>query len=220
MVRKLAVVLAVALLAGLAAAQESRTGTEPGQVLPGPFRVYVVTGQPRRPAPEGVQSEERQNLGDVGRIGKFSDFVTRNGIDPTVAVFSREIPTPDQPLAKLLQALDQAVERNRAARLHAFGIFLTLKGEYFEDESWAAQVKQIEALAQQLQLKDVPLAFDKAESERTRAYGITPETQVLVLVYVSQTVQARFAFGPNNPLDANAIPKIMDAVNKMLAAQK
>jgi hypothetical protein len=49
---------------------------------------------------------------------------------------------------------------------------------------------------------------------------MTPETQVLVLVYVNQTVQARFAFGPNNPLDANAIPKITDAVTKMLTAQK
>src|SRR5688572_13595855 len=102
------VVVVAGVFSGLAGAQEAKpAGTQPGQVLPGPFRAYVVTGQARQPAAEGVQSEDRQNLGDVGRVGKFHDFVTRYGLDPTVAVLSREAPpAPDQPLAKLFQSFN------------------------------------------------------------------------------------------------------------------
>ena len=137
MLRLFAVVGGLSLFAGLVVAQEGQPGTQPGQVLPGPFRAYVVTGPETKAPAEAVQPEERQNLGDTNRIGKFHDFVTRYGLDPTVGVFAREIPAVDQPLGKLLQALDQAVERHRPARLHAYGIILTLKGEYFEDVTWA-----------------------------------------------------------------------------------
>jgi len=200
-------------------AHAAQTGSPPGQVLPGPFRVYVVTGAESKAPTEVVQPEERLNLGDVNRIGKFHDFVTRYGLDPTVAVFAREIPAADQPLGKLLQALDQAVESNRAARLHAFGVFLTLKGEYFQDETWAGQIKQIEALAEQLKLKAVPLAFDKSECERTKAYQIAPENPVVVLVYVNQKIQARYVFSADKPLDDAAIQTILGDVSKIIASR-
>src|SRR5436309_14831059 len=99
------------LVAGVVAGQETKpAGTQPGQVLPGPFRALVVFNPDAPKPPEGVLSEDRSNLGDLARVGKFHDFVTRYGIDPTVAVISRELPQGgDQPLGKLVQALDQAV---------------------------------------------------------------------------------------------------------------
>src|SRR5262249_56972515 len=104
---------------------------------------------PRPASPEGLLPEERQNLGDPGRVQKFHDFVTRYGLDPVVAVFSHEPPpAADHPLAKLFKQLDQAVEKYRTGRLHAFGIFLTLRGEFHRDETLSSQVKQIEAFAQ------------------------------------------------------------------------
>src|SRR5437899_9975447 len=98
MSRSLAVMGVLSLLAGLVAAQGAQTGARPGQLLPGPFRAYVVTGAESKAPAEKVQPEERQNLGDTNRVGKFHDFVTRYGLDPTVAVFAREIPAADQPL--------------------------------------------------------------------------------------------------------------------------
>jgi hypothetical protein len=219
MSRSLAVVAVVSLLAGFVAAQEARTGAQPGQLLPGPFRAYVVTGAETKAPTEKVQPEERQNLGDANRVGKFHDFVTRYGLDPTVAVFAREVPTAAQPLGQFLQVLDQAVDKNRAARLNAFAIFLTLKGDYFQDDTWSMQTKQIEGLASQLKLKNVPLAFDKSESERTKAYQIAPENTEVILVSVNQTVLARFAYTADKPLDEAGVRAILAEVTKLVAAR-
>src|SRR5438105_938612 len=165
--RVLTVILSCGLLAGLLTAQEAKpTGTQPGQVLPGSFTALVVTNPDAPKPPEGTVSEDRSNLGDLARVGKFHDFVTHYGLDPTVAVFSRVPPQgADQPLGKLIQALDQAAVKNRNARLHAFTIFLTLKGPFLEDVNQPVQTKQIQDFAEQLQLKTVPLALDLVESE-------------------------------------------------------
>jgi len=218
----MAVVVASGLFAGLVAGQEAKpTGTQPGQVLPGPFPALVVFNPDAPKAPEGVLSEDRTNLGDLARVGKFHDFVTRYGVDPTVAVFSRELPQGgDQPLGKLLQALDQAVGKNRNARLHAFGVFLTLKGEFLQDVAQPAQTKQIQDFAAQLQPKNVPLALDRVESERTKAYDIPADATAVVLVSVNQTVQARHSFTADKPIDDAAIQAILGDVNKVVGAGK
>jgi hypothetical protein len=224
----LAVVLTGGLFASLGAGDEARpvgsdprAGTPPGQVLPGPFTSLVVTNPDAPKPPEGVVSEDRSNLGDLARVGKFHDFVTHFGLDPTVAVFSRELPEGgDQPLGKLLQALDQAVSQNRNARLHAFAAFLTLKLPFLEDVSQPIQVKQIQDFAEQLQLKFVPLALDRTESDRTQAYDIPADATTVVLVYVNQTVQVRYVFNAEKPLDDAAIQTILGEVNKMIGAKK
>jgi hypothetical protein len=134
MFRTLAVTMLGLTGIGLAVAQDRKVGTQPGETLPGPFRAYVVTGPTPPASPEGLLPEERQNLGDPGRVQKFHDFVTRFGLDPVVAVFTHEPPpAADQALAKLFKDLDQAVEKYRTARLHTFGIFLTLRGEFHRD---------------------------------------------------------------------------------------
>lgn len=127
MFRSLAVATIGLTLTAFAIAQEGKVGTQPGETLPGPFRVFVVTGPvAATSSAEGLLPEERQNLGDPGRVQKFHDFITRFGLDPVVAVFSHEPPpAADQPLAKLFKELDQAVAKYRGARLHAFGVFLS-----------------------------------------------------------------------------------------------
>jgi hypothetical protein len=217
----LTVVLTGGLFAGLGAGQDAKpAGTQPGQVLPGPFTVFVVSNPDAPKPPDGVVSEDRSNLGDLARVGKFHDFVTQYGLDPTVAVFSREMPEgAEAPLGKLLQALDRAIAKNRNARLHAFAAFLTLKLSFLEDSSQPTQVKQIEGLAEQLHLKFVPLALDRTESERTKAYDIAADATTVVLVYVNQTVQARYAFTADKPLDDAAIQTILGEVKKAIGAK-
>ncbi|HEX4588550.1 MAG TPA: hypothetical protein VH120_01395 [Gemmataceae bacterium] len=214
--RTFVLVLAGGLLAGLAAAEDAKqTGTQPGQILPGPYTTFVVSNPDAPKPPEGVVSEERANLGDLARVGKFHDLVTYYGLDPTVAVFSRQLPQgADQPLGKLLKALDQAVAKNRNARLHAFAVFLTLRGPFLEDVNQPVQVQQIRDFGEQLKLATVPLALDRVESDQSKTYDIPADATVVVLVYVNHKVEARHVFTADKPLDDAAIQTILGDANK------
>jgi hypothetical protein len=220
MSRVLTIVLTGTLLGGLAIGQGKPVGTQPGQVLPGPFTALIVTNPDAPKPPDGVVSEDRSNLGDLARVGKFHDLVTYYGLDPTVAVFSRQLPKADQPLAKLLQGLDQEVVKHRSDRMHAFAVFLSLQGPFAEDAGQPRQVKQIKDLAEQLKLAATPLALDRTESEQAKAYDIPADATAVVLIYVNQTVQARHVFGANKPVDDAAIQAILDEVNKLIRAKK
>jgi hypothetical protein len=213
MVRALA---GLACLVCLAVAADPPAGVEPGQTLPGPFNAFVVTGGPK-PKSSEVQTEERQNFGDPSRANKFHCLVTRYGLDPVVAVFSREAPpAEDQPLAKLLKSLDTLVDKNRNARLHAFAIFLRLSDEFLKDETRIPQINAIKDFATKLDLKDLPLAIDQAESERTKAYKIAAGDAVTVLVYEDHKVKNRFVFTAEKPLDDAGVKAIEDAVKAMI----
>jgi hypothetical protein len=220
MSRVLTIVLAGSLVGLVAALDAKPTGTQPGQVLPGPFTALIVTNPDAPKPPEGVVSEDRSNLGDLARVNKFHDLVTYYGLDPTVAVFSRQPPQADQPLGKLMQALDQAVVKHRNDRLHAFAVFLTLKAPFAEDASQPTQVKQIRTFAEQLHLAATPLALDRTESEPAKAYDIPSDATVLVLTYVNQTVQSRHVFTADKALDDAAIQAILNDVWKLIGEKK
>src|SRR5262245_19924977 len=91
--RRLAVLLCVCVgwaVAASARAQDAvKSGPQPGEVLPGPFHPYNATGD----------FKDRPHC-----------LVCEYGLRPVVAVFARDFPTPDNPLTKLLQALDEVVE--------------------------------------------------------------------------------------------------------------
>lgn len=215
--RRLMCVVATGLLAASLTAQEPK-GVQAGQRLPGPFPAYIVAAPAAKGGSEVVQPEERVNLGDRGRVGKFHDYITQFGLAPTVAIFSRAAPpAADQPLAKLIAALDRAVDEKKNARLSTFAIFLGLKGDYLKDETRVAQSKAIEAFAEQLKLKNIPLAIDLTDSARTKLYGIGTETPVTILVYDgNHMVKARFDLGGDKPLDDAAVKAVLEEVVKLV----
>jgi hypothetical protein len=187
-------------VAAVAGADQPKTGTEPGNVLPGPFRCYTVTG---------------------ARAGKFHDFVTEYGLDPTVAVFFREpIPSEDQPLGKLLRQLNASVGGNRGGRLHAFAVLLALKDEFLKDDNRGAMIDGLEKLSAKLSLQNVPLGLERTESEQTKRYNIPVDATVTILVYNNQIVQARFAFGADKPFDEAAVSAVMAEVGKLSGKKK
>jgi hypothetical protein len=193
------------------------TGTDPGQVLPGPFNAYVVFGGPKGTSTEPVQTEERQNYADPSRVGKFHDLITRYGLDPTVAVFTREgAPAEDSPLGKLIKQLDAAVQKNRNARLHAFTVFLGLKNDFLKDDTRIPQIKAIEQLATKLDLKETPLALDQSESDRTKAYNIPNDDQVVIIFYDNLKVRAKLVFTNDKPLDEAGLAAVEAEIKKML----
>jgi len=210
-------IVLVGLALPIMAADPASKGVEPGQVLPGPFNAFVVVGGPKPPPTDPIQTEDRQNYGDPSRANKFHCLVTRFGLDPTVAIFTREAPSADdQPLAKLIKSLDDTVQKNRAARLHAFAIFLRLKDDFLKDDARIPQVNQIRDFAAKLELKDFPLAIDQAESDRTKAYKISADDTVTVLLYENLQVTARFVFTTEKPLDEAGVKAIEDAVKKLI----
>lgn len=218
MLRILAIVLTGVLFAGLIVADEPKH--DEGRTLPGPFTAFVVSNPDAPKPPEGVVSEDRSNLGDLARVGKFHDFVTHYGLDPTVAVFSRELPRVPNSRWVSCSALDQEVAKNRNARLHAFGVFLTLKGPFLEDVEQPKQVKTIQYFANQLQLKSVPLALSLTESEQAKAYELPADVSVVVLVYDNQKIQARHVFTADKPLNDAAIQTILGDVNNVIGIKK
>lgn len=198
--RGLSMFVATWTLAAVAAADQPKIGTEPGDVLPGPFRCYNATG---------------------ARAGKFHDFVTEYGLDPTVAVFFREpIPAEDQPLGKLLQQLDAAVGKDRGNRLHAFAVLLALKDEFLKDDARGTFIDGLEKLFAKLNLQNVPLGLERTESEQTKRYNLTADAAVTILVYNSQIVQARFVFGADKPFDDAALAAVMAEVGKLTGKKK
>lgn len=215
--RRLMCVVAAGLWAASLTGQEPK-GVQAGQRLPGPFPAYVVAAPVAKGGADVVQPEERVNLGDRARVGKFHDFITQFGLAPTVAVFSRTSPpAADQPLAKLVAALDKAVGEKKNARLNAFVIFLGIKGDYLKDETRVGQARAIDAFADQLKLNNVPLAIDLTESPRTKLFGIGADTPVTVLVYDgNHMVKARFDLGGSKPLDDAAVKAVMDEVAKLV----
>jgi hypothetical protein len=194
-------------------------GTEPGQVLPGPFPAYIVAAgsKPAPPVNEKTQTEERLNFGDPTRAGKFHDLITRFGLDPTVAIFIREAPpAEDSPLAQLLKSLDAQIRANRNARLHAFAVFLRLKDDFLKDDSRIPQIKAIDQFANKLGLKELPVAIDLAESDRTRAYKLGADATVTIILYEKLKVRSKFVFTADKPLDEAAVKNILDEVKKLV----
>lgn len=212
-------VAAVVAVIGVTAAvaDAPKTGTDPGQVIPGPFSAYVVAGGPAQPPSEPVQTDDRRNYADSARAGKFHDLVTRYGLDPVVAVFIREpAPAENQPLGQLLKTLDGAVQKHKDARLHAFAVFLGLKQDFLKDETRVAQVRRIEEFANKAGIKEMPLALDLAESERSKKFDLAPGNTVTVLIWSNHVVFAKFAFTADKPLDEAVVKTVLAEVEKLV----
>ncbi len=209
---------AMCIVAGLTiAADPPIKGTEPGNVLPGPFSAYVVFGGIKPKATEDIQTEERQNFGDPTRAYKHHDLVTRFGLDPTVAVFTREAaPADDAVLGKLLKQLDDGVQKYRASRLRAFAVFLRLKDDFLKDDDRIPQARAIEQFATKAKITETPLALDLSDSKRTKDWNIGADDQVVVIVYENLKVRARFAFTTEKPLDDAGVQAVMTEVLKVI----
>jgi hypothetical protein len=200
MMRRSLGLLVAAFAATALAADPPKPGTEPGNVLPGPFRCYAATG---------------------ARAGKFHDFVTEYSLDPTVAVFFREpIPSEDQPLGKLFQQLNGSVGASRGGRLHAFAVLLGLKDDLLKDDARGSLIDGLQKLSAKLSLEHVPLGLARTESEQTKRYNIPADAAVVILVTTNQTVQARFVYTADKPFDDAALSAVMAEIGKLTGKKK
>ena len=102
----LAVFALFALAASVAARGDEPTTEKTDPKLPnapGPFHAYNVTGK---------------------HMGRYHSQISEYGLEPTVMVFTREVEFSDA-LKSLLKQIDGAIEKNPAARLHAFVVVVS-----------------------------------------------------------------------------------------------
>ncbi len=134
------------LLAGaaLARSQEPKatSGTKPGDVIPGPFRAFMVVDDrfpPKKTPP--VKAEDRDPR---DRTNKIHDLVSENNQGPVAAVFIRADPKALGPgVTKLIQALDKLIPEYRGDRMAGFVMFLRAQGvaKDFEDTTISTTLK-------------------------------------------------------------------------------
>jgi hypothetical protein len=101
----------LAVFAALAVCSAVSRGAEPAQEkadaklpnIPGPFQAYNVTGRYK---------------------GHYHSHISEYGLEPMVMIVTREVEFSD-PLKSLLKKIDETIEKNPAARLHAFVVVLS-----------------------------------------------------------------------------------------------
>jgi hypothetical protein len=173
-----AAVAGAILLAGRAPA-EVKSGIEVGEAIKA-FNPQHVTG------PDA---------------GKSSCLVWKNGGNPVVAIFAREI---DDNLTGLVKKVDEATRKNRKAEMGSFVIFLD-KSEDME--------KKVKELGEKQDLKETVLALDNPAGPN--GYKIAKEASVTILLYTGRKVKANFAY-EKGKLTAAEVDKVLKELPKLL----
>lgn len=231
------------LLAAAAAAQEPKvepkaSSAQPGELLPSPFRAYVVvdTRYPGKVNPPATPDDRDPK----DRTHKMHDLVTDNGLSPVVAVFVRADPKDlgaDSGVVKLAKAVNKIIPDYRADKLAAFVSFLRVEGmpkavtlteadktqttveldaEYPDDEKRDVYADQIDTLAKAAAARSVVWTLAPVKSKATDAWGLKAEDEVTVVVYSNRLrVFKRWAFKADGPTD-DQVKEITDAVEEMI----
>lgn len=208
----LSAALILLLSTGLSAQPPAAAGNstaQEGQLLPGPFRVFAVTGE---------------------RAQYFHCFFCQHGLSPSVAVIATQLPAnPQDPLAVLLQKLNALDAANADAKLGTFGIFLTLEKEFYEDPNRTQRLAELEGLSKQMNLTELAVGLSHPEAQPVKQYGIITRDdpvnnikrhQATVLVYDKHRVLKRFTFTEDKPLTEESMKQIFSAVEGILPASK
>ena len=142
------ILLALALLSGADERTEGKYGLKPGDLIPGAFHPFVVTGS---------------------WTNRFHCLVCEHGLNPTVMVFAREAPEEGQPLVDLLRGLDAAVAKRLAKdKLGAFAVVLSEGGR----NALKSKLQGL-AAAKDKELKHVALATAAPTTTAERPGGVS-----------------------------------------------
>jgi hypothetical protein len=118
-----------------ALAQDPKTPL-PADVIPSPFRAFLVTDGRFPPLQDAegnlLKGPDGKNLPDPrNRQGQIHCLVCEAGLAPVVAIFARaDLDTlqPDSGLGKLTKRLDELIPKYRSDKLAGFVMFLRLEG--------------------------------------------------------------------------------------------
>lgn len=209
--------LAAALLAPAPVTAQEPAEVDPAAV-PGPFRLYVVTDGRFPPKPATPDAKPSPDARD--RTGKLHDFVTEQGLNPVVAVFTRAAPADDGAAAKVARGLAGmfADKSLGGTSLGAFVAFLTLEKEFAADDQRTPdggfvrdeKANAVRTLADAVKAPRVPFGLAAAKSEPLTQWGVTDADETVVVVYNRMRVVKRFAY-PAGAFDDAALKEVLAA---------
>ena len=156
-----------------------RSGLRAGEFI-APFHVTKLAGAKE----DGIEA------------GEETCYVCRNGGRPQVLIFSR---STDKPVAKLVQAVDKALEQNEDLQLRAV---VSLLGEDPDELEEAAG-----KFAKDSKTKRVPFVLPFEFENGPEDYAIHEKAEVTVMLAVEGKVAANFAVARVDDLDTKAIVK-------------
>jgi hypothetical protein len=203
--------LAAALLAVSAVAADDKPapdkpkpGLKDGADLPGLFHPYNVNGKYEK---------------------KFHCLINEHGLNPTVMVFAQNYTAgaANDPLPQLLRKLDAYIVERPKTRLNAFAVFLY---NDMADVVTADDVREAHADAlgriksQEPALRQVVLALEGSTGLQKAGYTLSPEDQVVVVLYDRLKVKHLYAFTAAKPLTAADVDGIMKEVTENFAPYK
>jgi hypothetical protein len=205
----LLILVAMSAAADDSPARKNGSALQVGNNLPGPFHPYNVTGPHKQ---------------------RFHCPVSEHGLDPMVLIFYKNVDF-SEPLPALLKRLDTAIDKNPAARLGAFAVFLpddlpdvvgsSDKNEETNTKNDDARIeleKKIEAAGSDLKLKHVVLCLDNKSD--VAKYQLSDANLITVVLYAKLKVVAVHAL-PKSDFTEAAVEKIMaDAAEKFGAKRK
>jgi hypothetical protein len=198
-------ILGLLFVAPQGAADDDETEKVPypkiGSEVPGPFHVLNITGQ---------------------RTNRYHSLVCRYGLQPVAVVFVRPeggdwLKNLDegQPLATLLQKIDEVVMTNPDAMLGAFAVYNVGK-----DDELALRNK-LETLADALGVKQmVQTLADELRQKGMEAWKVKAaddsEPEVAVVVYARHKVVGLWTFSKDKPLTEKDATTIAAAFDKLV----
>lgn len=226
--------------AGLGLAVGSPAQDKGDEITTG-FRAFVVA-EPRFPPPEFRDRNgkvEPPPLGPDGkpiprpdvrnRAGKMPDLVTEHGLNPVVAVFSRTVPAEaDNPLVAVVRKTDKLVADNKARKLGAFLVFLTLPDEYRKadkDNTRDAKVKEVEQWVNGAKPTKTTVALAEATvktdadtlvPEQVTKMGIEAEDDLVIVFYHQYRVVKRWKYKVGTAPTEADLAALSDEVAKVV----
>jgi len=168
-----------------AEAGDVKSGPQRGDNLPGPVLALVA------------------HSADPSYVGKRMDFIERNGQDPAVLIFAREM---NKPLACLVEKLDAELVKRKSAKLRAIVVILR------EDDAAETSLKD---LVTKHGVKNVDLAT--MTPDRAKDYKLSKDA-VTVLLYKRMKVQANHAFD-NSAFNEKGVERILADIPKIVATR-
>lgn len=191
---RLAIVTILTALAVPVQAQDGGSGLKPDSFLPGPFHSFVATGE---------------------HAGRLHCLVCANGLNPTVMIFTRDVPEAGKPMGELLKQIDAMIAKYPGVKTGAFVVVLSEDvgdGEKY-DKRTALAGKAADA-AKALGLSRVVLALDTATGPKT--YNLDPANQDVIVFYHKHKVLANYTYGADK-LPGGDVAKIVKEVEKTIA---
>lgn len=191
------------------------TAQEKREEIPGGFRAYVV-------------NEPRYGNEPRNRTGKMQDLVCDHGLSPVLAVFSRTIPSDaTHPLNTIVAKQDQLVDDYLPRRFGAFVVFLALKDEFRKDESRDDRKKEIDRFVTEAMPKRTTIGLAEATETpdgaaqalipaQVTGMGITPDDDLVIVLYYRFDVIKRWKFKADAPPTAETLKEITAEAEKLL----